>query len=107
MLSLLAVYFSTLRLWIIGRLAPGKKFKHFPSAGEVSGDTSFPRLAYLSIALSLVLLAPVVAACVYSRHLLLAPESVGSFIMSIWFAVMISLVRRPPSSDCALLCTRG
>ncbi|KAK9806612.1 hypothetical protein WJX73_009366 [Symbiochloris irregularis] len=91
MMSQLAVYFSTLRLWIAGRLAPGRKFKHFPSAGEVSGDTSFPRLAYLSIVLSLVLLAPAVAACVYSRHLLLAPESLGSILMSVWFAVMISL----------------
>ena len=95
MLSLLAVYLSTLRLWVIGRLAPGKRFKHFPSAGEVSGDTSFPQLAYLSIALSLMLLAPVAAACVYSRNLLLDPEIVGSIVMSIWFAVMISLVSGP------------
>lgn len=77
---------------MLGRLAPGKSFKHFPSAGEVSGDTSFPCLAYLSIVLSLLLLAPVVAACIYSPHLLVQPESVGSFVMSIWFAVMISLV---------------
>ncbi|KAK9807156.1 hypothetical protein WJX73_001141 [Symbiochloris irregularis] len=93
MLSLVPVYLSTLRLWTQGHLRPGKGFKHFRSSAEVAGDTSFPPLAYLSLVLSLLILAPVMAACIWSRHLLLSPEDIGSIMMAVWFALMVSLVR--------------
>ena len=100
-MSLIPVYLSTLRLYLIGRLVPNKQFKHFKSAGEVKGDASYPPLAYMNIALSLIVLAAELLMVTYYRRLINSPSDIVALAFTFLFVLCICLVSTSFSASLA------